>query len=89
MTTTDYSQVDAYAGANAKPKRHGFAAILKGWVAARRVRRAERQALTDLSHLDAHLLRDIGLNPGDVQAALRGGHSSVWLNPLRSRAEHE
>jgi uncharacterized protein YjiS (DUF1127 family) len=41
---------------------------LRAWLR----RRAERRALAEISHLDPHLIRDIGLDPERVQAATGG-----------------
>jgi uncharacterized protein YjiS (DUF1127 family) len=85
MTTTDYARMDKYAridiAAADKPGRRGFVARLKAWLSARRAQQAGRLALIELSQLDAHLLRDIGINPADVQAALRRRRRSIWLHP--------
>ena len=44
---------------------------------------ARRQAKFDLSHLDAHLLRDMGLNPDDFRDAFEGRRSSLLFTPFR------
>ena len=43
----------------------------------------DRQARRELSHLDAHLLRDMGMNPDDFRDALEGRRSSVLFKPFR------
>lgn len=52
-----------------------------------RQRREERATLMTLSRMQPHLLRDMGLEPGDVYDALDGNRSSVLFNPLR-KSEH-
>lgn len=52
-----------------------------------RERREERATLLELSRMQAHLLRDMGIEPGDVYDALDGNRSSVLFNPIRKR-EH-
>jgi uncharacterized protein YjiS (DUF1127 family) len=79
MTTTDYTAIPATMPENQlRP-----ASLLRGWLSGWRRRRAERLALLELSRLDARLLRDIGIHPADVQDALYGRGSSVWLDPMR------
>jgi uncharacterized protein YjiS (DUF1127 family) len=51
--------------------------------------RKTRLDLKELSHLDARLLRDIGLEPADVYDALNGRRLTVWLNPMRRISDHE
>ena len=48
-------------------------------------RRARYRALIALSRYDAYLLRDIGIDPEDVEDALNGRHSSLLLEPIRRR----
>jgi len=42
-----------------------------------------RQAYEELSSLDPHLLRDIGLTREDVRDAFEGRRSSVLFEPVR------
>jgi uncharacterized protein YjiS (DUF1127 family) len=53
-----------------------FAALLK--------RRARRKALQQISTLDEHLLRDIGLNPQDFRDAFENRRSSLLFTPYRT-----
>ena len=48
-----------------------------------RARRAERATLTGLSRMQPYLLRDMGIEPGDIFDALDGKRSSVLFDPLR------
>ena len=36
-----------------------------------------------ISHYDAHVLRQLGLNPDDFRDAFEGRRSSVLFNPFR------
>ncbi|MEO6012123.1 MAG: DUF1127 domain-containing protein [Devosia sp.] len=47
-------------------------------------RRMDRQALCELSQLDAHLLRDMGLHPDDFCDAMEGRRSSLLFTPFRN-----
>jgi uncharacterized protein YjiS (DUF1127 family) len=93
MTTTDFADIayrtGAEAGPIAEPKGRGMVAGIKARYAAWRQRRAGRMALVELSQLDAHLLRDIGVNAADVEAALRHRRRSIWLYPWRDESRHE
>lgn len=53
--------------------------LLARWVQ----RRKERATLISLSRMQAYLLRDMGIEPGDIFDALDGKHSSVLFNPIR------
>jgi len=46
-------------------------------------KRAHRDARADLSHIDAHLLRMMGLNPDDFRDAAEGRRSSLLFDPFR------
>ena len=48
-----------------------------------KARRARRLARFELSHLDAHLLRDMGLNPDDFRDAADGRRTSLLFQPFR------
>jgi uncharacterized protein YjiS (DUF1127 family) len=65
-----------------QPERPGFFAALYRAMIRHRRRRAERLTLLKLSHYDAHLLRDMGIDPLDVEEALRGGTSSLLFDPV-------
>jgi uncharacterized protein YjiS (DUF1127 family) len=47
-------------------------------------RRMDRQAHRELSQLDAHMLRDMGLNPDDFRDAIEGRRSSLLFHPFRN-----
>lgn len=53
--------------------------LLRRWVQ----RRKERATLTGLSRMQPHLLRDMGIEPGDIFDALDGKRNSVLFNPMR------
>lgn len=79
MTTLDVSdQLVA-------PRRLGFFARLSAAMQRSFERRARYRALISLSGYDAHLLRDMGIDPGDVEDALNGRYSSLLLEPVRRR----
>jgi uncharacterized protein YjiS (DUF1127 family) len=78
-TTTDYND----APASPVPAGLGLGRLFRSWLASARRRRQARLTLFELSRLDAHLLRDMGINPADVRDALAGRWSSVWLDPMR------
>lgn len=46
-----------------------------------------RRMLGNISHLNAYLLRDIGLSPDDIARADGGPHRSIWLEPLSRQAK--
>ena len=46
-------------------------------------RHRERATLLGLSRMQPHLLRDVGIEPGDIFDALDGKRSSVLFNPMR------
>lgn len=43
----------------------------------------DRRTRRELSRLDAHMLRDMGLNPDDFRDAFEGRHTSLLFNPFR------
>jgi uncharacterized protein YjiS (DUF1127 family) len=46
-------------------------------------KRHNRQTRIDLSHIDAHLLRMVGLNPADFRDAAEGKRSCLLFRPFR------
>jgi len=77
MTTIDLDQGPLAIRHNTDA---GFIRRLLGrWVA----RRKERATLFGLSRMQPHLLRDMGIEPGDIFDALDGKRSSVLFNPMR------
>ena len=48
-------------------------------------RAAERRSHIELSHMDPYLLRDIGLQPGDLRDPFDGPHMPGLLTPFRRR----
>jgi uncharacterized protein YjiS (DUF1127 family) len=77
MTTIDINDMPA-------PERDRFS--LRNWLRASfvawRASAHRRRAMRDVSELDPHLLRDIGLSWEDVDRGIMGKHRSIWLNPL-------
>ncbi len=53
--------------------------LLRRWIE----RQKERATLIDLSRVEPRLLRDMGIEPGDVFDALDGKRNSVLFNPMR------
>jgi uncharacterized protein YjiS (DUF1127 family) len=75
MTTIDYND-DLRKPGTGLLTRMGLA--FAGW----RQRAAHRRAMHTLSAYDARLIRDVGLNPEDLQNSFNQRHRSIWLNPL-------
>lgn len=48
-----------------------------------RLHKARRRAMIYLSHYDAHMLRDIGIDPRDVEDAINDRRRSLLLHPIR------
>lgn len=46
-------------------------------------RREERATLMELSRMSPHLLRDMGIEPGDIHDALDGSRSPALLSRMR------
>ncbi len=82
MTTIDFADLPAVRPPALPQQRRPFAA-LRTWYAGFRLRREERLTLVELSRLDAHLLRDLGINPMDVRDAYTGRSSSILFDPIR------
>jgi uncharacterized protein YjiS (DUF1127 family) len=81
MTTFDLDESPPTIRHNTDP---GFIRrLLRRWVQ----RQKERTTLIFLSRVEPHLLRDMGIEPGDIFDALDGKRSSVLFNPMR-KPEH-
>ena len=80
MTTIDIN--DRFTATVPRPARSN---IFARWFADWRRRRAQRITLGQLSHMIAHLLRDMGIEPQDVIDALEGRDSSLLFNPVRKQ----
>lgn len=78
MTTIDYDLPAGLKPGTSLLTRMGPA--FAGW----RQRASHRRAMHTLSGYDTRLLRDIGLNPEDVENSFDASarHRSIWLNPL-------
>ena len=48
-----------------------------------RFHQARRKVLIHLSNYDAHLLRDLGIDPKDVEDAFNNRSRSLLLHPIR------
>ena len=73
MTTIDYSADIAGQTTNetaVRPARSRVLGTIGTWFLRWRQRSAERRMLYELSHWDPRLLKDIGITPYDVRAAL-------------------
>lgn len=78
MTTIDIN--DSFARTTTGPARQN---IIVRWFNAWRRNRRTRITLSELHHMDAYLLRDMGIEPQDVIDALEGRESSLLFNPVR------
>jgi uncharacterized protein YjiS (DUF1127 family) len=78
MTTFDTSDALIVA-----PKPAGLFTRIVRAVEAYRARRAQRRVLLHLSQYDAHMLRDMGLDPRDIEDALNARSLSLLFHPLR------
>ena len=76
MTATDNSLL-------ATPRHPGIFSLIRLAVRRRHRRHVHRQALLHLSGYDAHMLRDMGIDPRDIETALNQGSFSVLLHPMR------
>ncbi len=81
MASIDLFEADATGG-----RRPVILAGLRRLWATHKRRREERRVILVLSQLDEHLLRDIGLEPLDIQDAITGRRSaSMLFNPMRNK----
>ncbi|HEY9012206.1 MAG TPA: DUF1127 domain-containing protein [Devosia sp.] len=78
MTTLD---IDDPGIADGKRRQRPFARV-RTLFARMRVAALKRKAFQDISHLDAHLLRDIGVAWADVHDGIEGRRRTIWLEPL-------
>jgi uncharacterized protein YjiS (DUF1127 family) len=90
MTTIDADEIKTIASDDLN-QRAGFTEKLRGlWFAWRTARVAREQRRVEklvLSRLDAHLLRDMGIDPADAQDAMNGRGPSVLFYPIRHPAK--
>lgn len=82
MTTIDLHEPIA----GRQTRNRTLLAGLKRLWASHAQRRADR---IELSRMDQRLLRDIGLEPGDLIDGLAGRDRPVWLEPMRRRTHDE
>lgn len=89
MKEKTVSILEFYASPPSTAEPGSFFGLLKQlWLNHRRRRRMQR-ALMALGEMDAHLLRDIGIEPLDVYDALNSRRrQSVLFYPIR-RNDHE
>jgi uncharacterized protein YjiS (DUF1127 family) len=80
MTTMD---LDELAIGDVTARAPKFWTRVSAFFARRKERKLQRLTIYELSRLDPHLLRDIGIDMADIEAATLGRHLSVWLNPMR------
>ena len=70
----------------ALPRSTGlFARVYQRLVDYRRYH-ARRKVLIHLSNYDAHLLRDLGIDPRDVEDAFNNRSRSLLFNPIRPKS---
>ena len=79
MTTIELDEVALDA-----PRAGWLSRLIARW----KRRRAERMTLQSLSHLDARLLRDMGIEPMDVMRALNGTNWSSLFDSARRGGKH-
>lgn len=78
MTTIEFNELPATRRQRTTPLAW-LGTVFDAW----RQHRRRRRTMDELSMLDAHLLRDIGLSRDDLARAANGGpHRSIWLEPL-------
>ena len=65
------------------PKAPGLFMRIVRTMATYRARRAHRRVLFHLSQYDAHMLRDMGLDPRDMEDALNMRRPSLLFDPIR------
>jgi uncharacterized protein YjiS (DUF1127 family) len=82
MTTMD---LDELALGDANARAPNFWTRAAAFFARHKERKLQRLTVYELSRLDPHLLRDIGIDMADIEAATLGRHRSVWLNPISRR----
>jgi uncharacterized protein YjiS (DUF1127 family) len=78
MTTLDYEPSLAEGRA-----LFGLKQKIANLLAALAKRHERKEALEQLSRLDDHLLRDMGLDPQDFRDAMLGRHTSLLFEPIR------
>jgi uncharacterized protein YjiS (DUF1127 family) len=82
MTTIDHETMPL-AVAGAQSPRFRMLQKIGELVAALGKAHQRRRAYQQLSTLDAHLLRDIGLNPDDLRDAFENRTTSLLFEPVR------
>jgi uncharacterized protein YjiS (DUF1127 family) len=88
MTTMDHDAMP-FAGLEAQRRHFRLLHHISNLVAALQKRRTRTKAYQQLSALDEHLLRDIGLNPQDLRDALENRRSSMLFSPFRAPYEKD
>ncbi|MEQ1899629.1 MAG: DUF1127 domain-containing protein [Devosia sp.] len=82
MTTIDHETMPL-TGIEAQKLRFRTLQKIADLLGALSRRRQRKRAYEELSRLDAHLLRDMGINPDDVRDAFEGRRSSLLFEPIR------
>lgn len=78
------------AAATAPADRNRLTSFFRRLWAAHKRRRAERKMVLTIASLDDRLLRDVGIEPQDVIAAMNGRRAhSILFNPMRTRTERD
>jgi uncharacterized protein YjiS (DUF1127 family) len=85
MTSIDHDTLPL--GIEAMPHRAGLVQRISAIFASLRKRRSRKRAIQQISALDEHLLRDIGLNPQDFRDAFENRRSSLLFVPFRTPDE--
>lgn len=82
MTTIDHDTMPL-GGIEAQKLRFSLMQKAADLLGALSRKRERKRAYEQLSRLDAHLLRDMGINPDDVRDAFEGRRSSLLFEPIR------
>lgn len=88
MTTID-SETLPLAGIQEQRRHFRLLQHISDLLAAFQKRRSRKKAFQQLSVLDEHLLRDIGLNPQDLRDAFENRRSSLLFSPYRAPFERD
>ncbi|MGV3491036.1 MAG: DUF1127 domain-containing protein [Devosia sp.] len=84
MTTIDYNDTIIGRATVELPRTGNWLSRL---YARWKRHRIQRKTLVELSHMDAYMLRDIGIDPVDVRNAMSGLNSSALFNPVGRNGE--
>ncbi|HWA18884.1 MAG TPA: DUF1127 domain-containing protein [Devosia sp.] len=87
MTSIDHDSMPL--GIEDQQHRFGLLQAIAGFFAGLAKRRRRKRAIQQISTLDEHLLRDIGLNPQDFRDAFENRRSSLLFTPFREPYERD